>query len=150
APVPTAEQTMDGRHPKPALAPFGPIAAAALVLGVLACSRLPALPPAVLPALPAPIGSWRWCRFPDWRRAAGALVLGFALFGLHAGWTLSRQLPPEMERGDFAVSGRVVQLPEHEPRRTRFVLRVDRDAQVPAALRGRLLRLSWYDHREAP
>ncbi len=141
---------MDGRNPKPALAPFGPVVAAGLVLGVLACSRMPALPPAALLALPAAIGAWAWWHFPDWRRAAGALALGLALFGLHAGWTLSHQLPPEMERGDFAVSGQVVQLPEHESRRTRFVLRVDRDAEIPAALRRRLLRLSWYDHREAP
>ena len=134
---------------RPSRPPFGPAVAGALVLGVLAASRLPVLPPVAWLALPLAMGAWGWARCGDWRRVAGALLVGAALFSLHAAWTLSRQLPPDMERGDFALSGRVVQLPEHEMRRTRFVLRVDRDAAIPAPLHGRLLRLSWYDDRGA-
>jgi competence protein ComEC len=136
-----------GRSARP---PFGPVVAAGLVLGVLAASRLPALPPAAVLAALLVLGAVAWARTVDWRRLAGALLVGVALFGLHAEWTLSRQLPPGLERGDFALAGRVVQLPEHEPRRTRFAFRVDRDDAMPPALRGRLLRLSWYDDRASP
>jgi len=132
----------------PALAPFGLAVAALLVLGVLACARLPALPPALALAPVAVLGAWGWWHFNDWRRPAAAFVLGFALFGLHAGWTLSRQLPPSLERGDFVIRGRVVQLPEHEAGRSRFLFRVDGDRGQHGALRGRLLRLSWYDGRD--
>ncbi|MGJ4730856.1 ComEC/Rec2 family competence protein, partial [Luteimonas sp. SDU101] len=140
---------MEGPRGDPApRAPFGPAVAASLVLGVLACARLPALPPALVLAPMALLGLWAWWRFDDWRRPAGALALGFALFGLHAAGVLARQLPPALERGDFALEGRVVQLPEHEPRRTRFLFRVAHDPGQPPALRGKLLRLSWYDDRD--
>jgi len=140
---------MDGPEPRAAaLAPFGRATAALLVLGALACARLPALPPWPALALLAGLGAWAWWRFGDWRRPAGAFALGLALFGLHAGWTLARQLPPALEGGDFAVQGRVVQLPGHEQRRSRFLFRVDHDRGQPEALRGRLLRLSWYDARD--
>ncbi|TYT24817.1 DNA internalization-related competence protein ComEC/Rec2 [Luteimonas viscosa] len=129
--------------------PFGTGVAFALVLGALAGSRLPALPLTALLAVLLGLGAFAWWRFDDWRRPAGALLAGFALFGLHAAWALSQQLPPDLERGDFAIDGRVVQLPEHEPRRTRFLFRVDRGQATPPALRGRLLRLSWYDDRAA-
>ena len=140
---------MDGPEPRAvALAPFGRAGAALLVLGALACARLPAVPPWPALALLAGLGAWAWWRFGDWRRPAGAFALGLALFGLHAGWTLSRQLPPALEGGDFPVQGRVVQLPGHETRRSRFLFQVDGDGGQPEALRGRLLRLSWYDARE--
>ncbi|WP_202840781.1 DNA internalization-related competence protein ComEC/Rec2 [Luteimonas saliphila] len=133
-----------GRIARP---PFGAGTALAFVLGVLAGSRLPALPPVAFLVVVLGLGACAWWRFEDWRRPGGALLAGFALFGLHVAWALSLQLPPELERGDFAIGGRVVQLPEHESRRTRFLLRVDRDHATPPALRGRLLRLSWYDDR---
>ena len=148
--VTDAATTMEGPgSSRPTRPPFGPGVAAALVLGVLAASRLPGLPPAAWLAVPLALGAWGWSRCGDWRRVAGALLVGAAMFSLHAAWTLSRQLPQDMERADVALSGRVVQLPEHETRRTRFVLRVDRDDAIPAPLRGRLLRLSWYDDRGA-
>ncbi len=140
---------MDGRDPGPTVrAPFGLAVAALLVLGVLACSRLPVLPPMWVAAAMAGLGGWGWWRFAGLRRLAGAAMLGFALFALHAGWVIARQLPVDLERADFALEGRVVQLPEHEARRTRFLFRVDQDAGQPQALRGRLLRLSWYDDRD--
>ena len=72
------------------------------------------------------------------------MSVGFALTGLHAAYALSLQLPADWERREATVSGRVIELPAHEVRRTRFLFRVDDDAEQPAPLRGRLLRLSWY------
>src|SRR5690606_28096130 len=146
--TPERAQTMDGLSSgRPVRPPFGPGVALALVLGVLAASRLPALPPVTgLAALLLP-GAWAWSRQRDWWRPARAFPVGAALFGLHPGRVLSRQLPPARVRGDFELPGTVVQLPVHEPRRTRFLLRVDRGEAIPVALRGRLLRLSWYDDR---
>jgi len=135
---------MEGRPP---VAPFGIAVAACLVLGTFACGRLPAVPDAYVlwPILVA--GGIAWWRCRGWKRPLGALLAGFALFWLHVDSVLSRQLPPAQERGDFVISGRVAQLPEHEPQRTRFLFRVDRGDDQPAFLRGRLLRLSWYDAR---
>jgi competence protein ComEC len=119
--------------------------AVALLAGIGACLMLPGLPPwpwlaamfAAGFALALRVGS-RW-------RLAGILALGFGLAGLHAAATLARQLPePQV---DAEVAGRVVVLPEHGPERTRFLLRVDAGPAMPPELRGRLLRLSWYDER---
>ncbi|HZF98952.1 MAG TPA: ComEC/Rec2 family competence protein, partial [Pseudoxanthomonas sp.] len=86
-------------------------------------------------------GWWRGGRL----RLPGALLLGLAWAGLHAAWVLGAQLPPSMEQGTARVSGRIADLPQAEPRRTRFRLRVDDDPRQPEALRGKLLQLSWYD-----
>ncbi|WP_407352119.1 DNA internalization-related competence protein ComEC/Rec2 [Luteimonas sp. R10] len=127
-----------------AVPPFGVAISFALLSGATACLCLPVLPawPWLLLALGVGIAGWGYGRHA---RAPGAALTGFALCGLHAAFALSVQLPPEHERSDFVVAGRVVQLPEHEARRTRFLFRVDRGAAQPAFLRGRLLRLSWYD-----
>lgn len=123
----------------------------ALVLGASACLQVPILPPwwsmgmAVLLALVV------WIRQRGIGRLLAAFIVGAALCGLHAAHALSVQLPATMERGDYVVTGRVVGLPVHELQRTAFVFRVDTSEAVPAALRGRLLRLSWYDdRREGP
>src|SRR5690606_10727176 len=122
--------------------PAGLACAAALLAGVTTCLFLPALAPGWLRWLCVLAGIAAWAR--PWRaRALGALLLGFGWAGLHAGWVLSAQLPPPMEGTEARVAGRVIGLPEHEARRTRFLLRVGEDA--PPALRGRLLQLSWYD-----
>ncbi|MGH8031401.1 MAG: DNA internalization-related competence protein ComEC/Rec2 [Luteimonas sp.] len=128
--------------------PFG-IAAAALLAGITACAWLPALPPWPVFALLAIVGGYGWTR-SGWRRAVGAGAFGVALFGLHAAASLSAQLPIALERGDVTVSGRVLDLPVEEPRRTRFRFRVDDDAAQHAALRGRELQLSWYDDDGKP
>src|SRR5690606_41931281 len=87
------EQAMDGRSGRqPGMAPFGPAAAAMLVLGVLACSRLPALPPVLLLVPLAVLGALAWWRFGDWCRPAGALAVGFALLRLRGAWTRSKPL----------------------------------------------------------
>jgi len=120
----------------------GPGSAAALLLGVVACLFAPALVPAPLRGLGLLLGLAGWIL--PWRgRALGACLLGFAWAGLHAGWALERQLPPALEGADAQLRGRIVGLPAHEARRTRFQLRVDRDQPQPWG--GRLLQLSWYD-----
>src|SRR5690606_17419702 len=124
--------------------PFGIATAVALLLGITACLCLPAPLPWLASAAGLVAGIALWMR-GGWKRAAGACLLGFGLCGLHVAYALDRQLPPSMERQDFVVSGRVVDLPLHEARRTRFLLRVDDDAAIPGPLRGRLLQLSWYD-----
>lgn len=122
---------------------------AALVLGASLCLQLPRVPPWWMMAAALPVAFAVWLRQRGAGRLVAAFVFGAALCGLHAAHALSVQLPATMERGDFAISGRVVGLPVHEPQRTAFVFRVDDADAVSAALRGRLLRLSWYDDRRA-
>jgi competence protein ComEC len=124
--------------------PFGIAIALALLAGVGGCLCLPRLPPWPLFAIALAIGFALWLRSGH-LRIPGALACGFAIAGLHAVASLGLQLPPSLERRDLVVSGRVIELPQDEPRRTRFLLRVDRDATEPVQLRGRLLQLAWYD-----
>ncbi|HVI60067.1 MAG TPA: DNA internalization-related competence protein ComEC/Rec2 [Luteimonas sp.] len=137
---------MDGTARTP---PFAIATAVALLLGITACLRLPAMPSWPLLAALLAAGAWGWARGRRWRRIAGACAFGFALCGLHVVHALALQLPPAMEHADAAVTGTVVDLPVHEARRTRFMLRVDDGASVPAPLRGRLLQLAWYDEYKA-
>ncbi len=137
-----------GAHPLPmALPVFGQATAAALVLGAAGLLALPALPPVWALATGALAGLAAWARGRRWRRAAGAGLFGAALCGLHVAHSLGLQLPGDLERADVVLSGHVVQLPVHEAQRTRFAFRVDEGGAVPEALRGRLLRLTWYDPR---
>ncbi|MDQ3494149.1 MAG: DUF4131 domain-containing protein, partial [Pseudomonadota bacterium] len=135
---------MPAHAPAIALPPLGIAAAFALIAGVAACLRLPVLPawPWLLATLLA--GLVLWCRRDFWR-LGGVLLAGFGLAGLHAAASLAGQLPVALERSDVSLSGRVLELPLHEPRRTRFVFRVDAGDDQPPALRGRTLRLAWYD-----
>ncbi len=131
---------------EPAPRPLGVSVAGGLLAGVTLALWLPSLVPVWLLLVAALIGVPTWWRV--WRgRGVGALLIGFALAGLHASHALSAQLPLDWEKRDVQVRGRIVELPLHQPRRTAFVLRVDRTADQPEALRGRLLRLSWYDTR---
>jgi len=129
--------------------PFGIAVALALLAGVGGCLMLSRLLPWPLLATAFAIGFGLWLQRDGWKRTAGALLLGFGLAGLHAAMTLARQLPAEFEQRDAVVSGRVVELPVVEPRRTQFLFRVDANASQPRPLRGRLLRLSWYEDDSA-
>jgi competence protein ComEC len=132
--------------PEPPSAPaLGVAAAIALLGGVLACLALPIHPPGgwLLGALA--VGTWRWIRRDRWR-LPGVMLAGFGVCGLHALSSLQGQLPTAAAYRDVVLTGRVLELPLHEARRTRFLLRTDPDA-LPSDLRGRLLRLSWYDPR---
>jgi len=140
--LPAAAGSGNGGAPRAAPPAFGLACAAALLAGAVACLFLPALAPPPLRWACLVLGLAAWgVRWPG--RAAGALLAGFGVAALHAGWALAAQLPNAWEGRQVHVTGQVVGLPEPEARRTRFRLRVDADAPEP--LRGRLLQLSWYD-----
>lgn len=122
---------------------FGIAATIGLLLGIGGCLCLPRLPPWPVLALSFALGFGAWLR-QGRMRLAGAALLGFGLCGLHAASTLAQQLPPALELQEVMVTGRIVDLPQHEARRTRFRLRVDRSGEHPA-LGGRSLQLAWYD-----
>lgn len=119
--------------------------ALALLAGTLACLWLPATPaPWALLCLATAAALLRWPapRAPLW---VAVCCAGFVLAGLRADRALSRQWPSSPVAAGVALRGTVVDLPSHEPRRTRFTLVVDDAADQSPALRGRRLRLSWYD-----
>lgn len=123
--------------------------ALALLSGVVGCLWLPRLMPWPLSILCLLLGAAWWigpqARTGARRRIAGAVLSGCALASLHAAYSLSLQLPHELEKRENVVVGRIAGLPQHEPRRTRFVFEVDDDTASLAQLRGRRLRLAWYD-----
>jgi len=123
---------------------FGPRAALALLAGVGLTLLLPLAVPWWLAAPAFAGGLVIWLRA---RRGAlaGAMLTGAALAALHVAYALSIQLPPSLERQDARVTGVVADLPVHEVRRTSFLFDVAREASQPPALRGRRLRLSWYE-----
>lgn len=128
---------------------FGLATATALVLGAAGLLTLPGLPPVWALGAGVLVGIVAWARGRRWWRIGGAGLLGAALCGLHVAHSLGLQLPGDLERADIALSGHVVQLPVHEAQRTRFAFRVDDHDGMPDALRGRLLRLTWYDARDS-
>lgn len=118
--------------------------ALALLMGVMACLWLPEPPGGWLLACLAGIAlAAVWMR-DAWRHLA-VFAFGFVLAGVHASLGMARQLPLAMEHQQAELVGMVIELPQHEARRTRFVLRVDDAPSQPAALRGRRVRLAWYD-----
>ncbi|RMH94886.1 DNA internalization-related competence protein ComEC/Rec2 [Lysobacter pythonis] len=124
---------------------LSPLTAASLLAGMLLASRLPVPSPWWLAVALAAAGAGFWLFSPGKRRLLGALVCGFGLLAGQGAWRLQQWLPSAMELGEAGISGRIESLPRHEARRSRFDLRVDDDDSMPEALRGRLLRLSWYD-----
>lgn len=147
----------------PAIAPLEPMVALALVLGVGLCLALPdllRLPWLYAALLIIGLYAW-WCggssRLGGLRRLLGASLAGFALAALHALWVLSGQLGQPLELQEIMVTGQVRELPRHEQKRTRFLFEVQ-SAQWPSSsdvsdeiqaaldkLKGRTLRLAWYD-----
>lgn len=126
------------------MAPALSIATAlSLLAGIGTCLLLPALPVWPWLALAFASGLRLWLRRDGWR-LLGVALLGFGLAGLHAASALARQLPPALELSEAVVEGRVVELPQHGERQTRFRLWVDPDSPI-ASLRGRTLQLGWYD-----
>lgn len=118
--------------------------ALALLSGMLACLWLPCLPDLWLLGCAAAIVLLAGCMRGSFRFVAIA-ASGFLLVALQAWWGMSRQLPLPMEHRQVELTGVVSDLPHHEPRRTRFVLKIDDVDAMPEALRGRRVRLAWYD-----
>ena len=132
----------------PAFPLFGPACAAALLAGVTSCLLLPALPPRWLPGLLL-VAMIPLLRAARWR-PLGMLLAGAALAGWQAGAALDAQLPRTLQGAVLTVEGRIVELPVHEPRRTRFRFVVDDVATQPAPLRGSTLQLAWYGEELQP
>src|SRR3546814_18696746 len=101
--------------------PFGIATAVALLLGITACLCRPALPPWPLFAAPLALGAWLWTR-RDWKRIAGACLLGFGLRGLHAAHALSQQLQLDLERPACIATRRPVAPPADAAPPTRSIL----------------------------
>ena len=123
---------------------FGPTSALALLAGVGACLWLPGLPAWPVLAVLLLVGI-ALARRGGALRIAGVLLFGVGFAGLHAAHALHQQIPAALEGTALEASGRIVELPLHEPRRTRFEFVVDADAAQPQALRGKRLRIAWYD-----
>ncbi|AXK71634.1 DNA internalization-related competence protein ComEC/Rec2 [Lysobacter sp. TY2-98] len=123
---------------------LSPTIAIALLAGVCACLGLPVMPPMAVSIALLVAGlviAWKWAA----RRWAGALVIGFAITALHAAHALTIQLPPRPAQQEATLTGRIVDLPRREPRRTAFVF--EADTSTLAALGHQRLRISWYDDR---
>ncbi len=134
--------------PARSMPPLGLACALAWLIGaagVLWRSELPGVA-ALWTGLAVGLGWWvaptRWRWF-------GAALVGLAWTGLHAGWSLQSQLPVAWEGREIVVTGRVDGLPEPEARRTRFLFRIDDGADQPLPLRGRTVRVAWYDEHGA-
>jgi competence protein ComEC len=125
--------------------PFGPATALALLTGCVASLLLPEFAPAWCAMLAIAFGFAGWY-VGGIARIVGTLLLGFGLCTLQADRALDAQLPPALEGHVIEMTGRVVDLPVREPKRTRFRLEVDGEA--PEALRGKTLQLAWYDDRK--
>lgn len=123
---------------------FGPVCAIALLAGIGACLALPGLPAWPVLALSLASGIAIAWRSPP-AGLVGVLLFGFGFAGLHAASALHRQIPGALEGKAHDLSGRIVGLPLHDARRTRFEFLVDGDATQPAALRGKRVRLASFD-----
>ena len=126
------------------IALFGPWSAAALLAGVTAGLLLPALPATGWLATLFLAGVALPMRGDAWR-LLGVLLFGLGFAGLHADHVLRAQLPIALERRAIQVEGRIAELPMHEPRRTRFEFVVDDEPSQPRGLRGKRIRLGWFE-----
>ncbi|AOD15244.1 competence protein [Xanthomonas fragariae] len=126
--------------------------ALALLLGVVVCAWSPTVLPRALYAMcmcigASGVGVTLWLRPQRFALpiAIAMALFGFGLMGWQVASALQLQLLPQDEAREVGVRGQIVGLPVAEQRRTRFQLRVDDDQKQPAALRGKLLQLAWYD-----
>ncbi|GAB3054589.1 DNA internalization-related competence protein ComEC/Rec2 [Stenotrophomonas tumulicola] len=121
---------------------LGKASAAALVAGATVCCLLPQLPPAWGAWSGLAAGGALWLR--RWRgRWLGPLLVGASWAALHGHWALDAQLPPHAAPLDRTVSGRVIDLPDHQPHASRFLLRIDGSDATPPGLRGRRVQVYW-------
>ncbi len=129
---------------------FSPATAAALLLGMLLATRLPQLPPIGLIVGTLLVGAVGWLRGKHAWRIGGAFLLGLGLLAGQGAWRMAAVLPASLELREATISGRIIDLPIHDERRTRFDLKVDDASGEAAVLHGKRLRLSWYDAWRTP
>lgn len=128
---------------------FGNACAAALLVGTCLVVFAPVLASRTTAAcaLLSGVALWLGCLRGRW---VGALLFGIGWAALHAHAGLAQQLPANAAATDHALRGRIVDLPQHGARSTRFRFRVDDDPGMPVHLRGRTFHLAWYDAPAAP
>jgi competence protein ComEC len=119
--------------------------AIALLAGAVGCLALPALPSAIWSVLAVLVAGLLAMRRHVVARVASVFLAGAVVTGVHAAWVLSAQLPADDAGMDVRVTGRIAGLPEHGTRRTQFLLLVDDVPALPPSLRGRRIRVAWYD-----
>ncbi len=115
-------------------------------LGIILASQLPRLPSLWwLCVLPLPIAlAWR---APLWRQRLVAALLGLVWGVLFGHWQLHHRLPEPLSGQEFRVQGTLVGLPDHDSRRERSRLRVERIESPQGQLLDIPLRhilVSWY------
>ena len=76
---------------------------------------------------------WRWL---------GAALLGVGCACLHGHAALARQLPATAAAVDHVLQGRVISLPDHGARSSRFLFQVDDDAALPVEVRDEIEMLT--------
>lgn len=140
----------------PGLAPLGLATALAMLAGVTAVMGLAALPPAALFGCSGLVAACAWWRGRRLLRLGGAMLLGFALAGLHGHHALSLRIDPQSVGVDLDVKLRVTGLVRHADgstagpggsRSARAFTGFDaRLVSVPDApeLEGRRVSLGWY------
>lgn len=140
----SAQDSADAAH-RPV---FGTANAVALLAGTTFSLLMPHLLPLSVLVLACMVGAVGW--IARWRgRPFGALLFGFSWAGLHAALALQAQLALHLEQKELTLTGRVVELPQHEARRTRFAFRIDDSDFNETTLRNSTVRLAWYDDYEA-
>ena len=129
-----------------ALPLFGKACASAFVAGICAVVFAPVLLGvgwAICVLIP---GMLLWLCSGTWR-AVGALLFGTGWAAICAHAALDAQIPPGASAQAYTLQGRVIDLPKHGERSTRFRFQIDNVAAMPVALRGRQVALSWFDAR---
>lgn len=123
---------------------FGKACAASLLGGVCAVVFAPVLLPVAIAWCGLVVGAAAWSAWPR-GRWCGGLLLGAGWAALHGHAGLALQLPAAATPAEHALRGRVLDLPHHGERSTRFRFRIDDDAGMPVSLRGREVVLGWHD-----
>lgn len=124
---------------------FSPLAALALIAGIVGVQCLPRLPPRWIDAALVVAGFVLLIALPRWRAMAWC-VLGFAWSAWHADIALQQRLPAAWEGQDIDVVGRVVDLPQALDGSRRFDLRIERATRDGRAEDwSGTVRVSWYE-----
>lgn len=113
--------------------------AAGVVTGALSLHFLPALPdwPWGVVAVASLMLVWH-----RWSRPLGGWLLGFAVAGMSGAAWLEHAIPETLAGVEVEVIGTIVGIPDHSPRRSRFLLDVVDIVAGPEAFRAKRLRVT--------